>query len=231
MNPDENTTAPPAGGDTPAAATQPPATPSSAPGPVPYERFKELVDARKAEAERNNALTATVQALQKTIDERLPKKEEPAESAWEDPAEKALKEVEALKTSHASVVDALGRQAASAAIDKAVSTRSFADADEVKERLAERWYLARAHGNAFDAEAEATALFQKETRRRESDRAAWVVEKDQAAAATRSAASAGPSPPPGEPPAAPPPWGTPEREKWENEGPGSTAAILREFRG
>lgn len=186
---------------------------------VPYDRFEEVIRDRQQ-------LAAQIEMMREMMERTRQPAPPPVEDDL-DPAELALRETRQLREEMASTKDHMARQAASAAIEKAVGARRFLDADDAKERLAERFFLARSTGKAFDADKEADLLSQRQETALKKHKIAWANEKTKAATATATPA-ASPSPPVGRAPdPGPPPWGSPERRKWNEE---QAAATLTEFR-
>jgi len=102
-------------------------------------------------------------------------------------------------------------------IDKAVLAHDdWLNVKSVKNRLAERYFLANANGSAFDAEAEVAALHKEEQDALASRQEAWAKTKAQQAVATASATHS-PSPPTSPATEQAPSWGTPERAEWDDK--------------
>ena len=205
----------------------PPATEPEAQGEMPgaQQRIRDLVAERKAveakldeERQGRQRLEADFRSLREQVTAATSAATEPDTPEWEDPAEVALREAKAAKAEIAKVSDNLNRSTAMGAIKAAVDERDFEDADDVRERLAERYYLAQQRGLAFDATAEAKALHDRETKRITARKEAWAQTKADDAAATASAVSGSPAPPPEPDRFAPenrPAWGSPERATWD----------------
>lgn len=193
---------------------------------IPYSRFEEVVREKQSLAAEKAALAAQFEFLREQMSRLNPPKPEEEEDL--DPAEMAMREARNVRKELEVTKENLARQAAMAAIEKAVVTRRLLDADDAKERLAERFFLARQTGRAFDADREAELLAQKQEAALKKMKVAWANEKTKAAVATATPA-ASPSPPAGRAPeAGPPPWGTPERRKWEED---QVKSVFAEFRG
>tara|TARA_Y100000310_G_scaffold342570_1_gene446364 strand:- start:2867 stop:3556 length:690 start_codon:yes stop_codon:yes gene_type:complete len=210
------------------------------PDPVPYDRFKEVNDQRKAAAEAleqerqsRTAMEAHMASLQQTLEKRLPaQQQEPDEDIYVDPAERAaaeaLKEARAAREEAGKLRDENERRNARESIDIAVASHEFEDPEDVRERLALGFFVNRGQGTAFNASAEAKVLFDKENERLAKREQARIDKKKQVEAATASA-MIGSSPPTmgsistSEMPA----WGTPERADWDKA---EVKAILEQSR-
>lgn len=195
-------------------------------------RIKELTDARRVaeeraeKAERAAAAERThIDALRRTIDERLPKPKEP-EPEWVDPGEQALKESRELRAELARR-DAAEKErneqiarvrAANNAIQAAATKFAFEDPAEAVEILAREYGAHQHYGMTFDAEAVAAAMFEKEQARvvKHSEAAKAETKRKQAEATASPMTSAG-----GVSVGVPrsdeiPKLGTPERDAWRN---------------
>ena len=140
----------------------------------------------------------------------------PVEDEWEDPAEKALRRTAEVERKLSEQQDLMARRDALHSIDRAVSARQWEDADDTKERLAERALLALNMNRQFDAEAEAQRLYDREVKRIDGRKKAWARTKQEQADATISALSA-PAPPTSPAVQERPPLGTPERRQWDDD--------------
>lgn len=215
-----------------APASEPEVTIQEAePGPVPYSRFRE-VNEKASEAARR-AEEAERRARQ--IEDAAARREQmllerftvqPAEPQFDDPIEEIRHELAKSRQELAATRKTTEGRLAQSDIDRAVSGRTFLDPDGVKERLAERFFLAQAQGRPFNAEAEAKVLHEREQQALQGKKIAWAAEKREAGKAARSVVTA-PSPPPAEAPKPVPKWGTPERRAWDEE---QTRSVLAEFR-
>jgi hypothetical protein len=185
---------------------------------VPYERFEEVV-------RQNQGLRAEIGEVRHMIDARLPRPE-PEPEAWVDPDERAGRLEQEIKQLRSEMKSAFDTQSARGGIEKAVTSRQWEDPDDVRERLSERYYLAQSYGNAFDADAEAKALHEKEQARANKRKQTWANEKKQVAQATTTVSSRH-SPPTGEAiPERPPIKDRAARDAWEKE---QSMAILSQF--
>ena len=243
MDPNDTT---PTAGDTAAAPGtdgQPPA-----PGPVPYDRFKEVIENQRAlkdelTAERN-AREQERQRWEALLAARATPAAPPPPPEDEDldPGEKALRELQRLRQDltrtdeQRRAQDAQAQEAVTLReIQRAVKGRTFDDRDDATERLAERYIAARRFGRPFDAEAEADALVAKQAKAREgwagAEKRRQVEEKKQAAERTQSALVGGNG---GAPPTNPTPlpeapkYGTPGYKEKVRDG---VRAIFRQYQG
>lgn len=189
-------------------------------------RIKELL-AAKSEAETVAAEEARARAVAEAryqeavrLQSQAPAPE-PPEDEWADPAEKqaraALKAAEEAKRLAQDSAESTRRQMTAMSIDKAVLAHDdWLNVKSVKNRLAERYFLANANGSAFDAEAEVAALHKEEQDALASRQEAWAKTKAQQAVATASATHS-PSPPTSPATERAPAWGTPERAEWDDK--------------
>ena len=185
-------------------------------------RIKELLTA-KASAEAATQAEARARAAAEARYEEAVRQRsatvEPEPDEWSDPAERhakaAMKMAEEARKIAQDNADTNRRQQAAMSIDRAMAGHNdWLHAESTKNRLAERYFLAQAHGREFDASAEAETLHTDEQNALGARKEAWAKTKATQAAATASAMSS-PSPP--TPPKAEdrPAWGTPERAAYD----------------
>jgi len=166
---------------------------------IPKSRFDDAVgkeragreeaEARaKAAEDRFQAMQEDMKSLRSTVETRIP---EPADDEWVDPGDRALKVAQANADAiRANEERAAGNRAWNAIRD-AVKSRPFARPEDMQERLAERYRIAKIDGQHFDPEATAQFFFDKETEhaaaRTEAENTAKEEQKRRDAEATSSA--------------------------------------------
>ena len=204
------------------------------PGPVPYDRFREVNEARQAAEERARDLesraleqTGRMERVEQMLETRLPEQAPVQDdSVWEDPEEVMRRELRTLRERQEQTEKALRSKNAIESIDRAVDSKGFEDPADVKEYLSMRYMLAQSQNQRFDAEAEATTRLRVEQDRAVKRKQTWADEKKRVAEATVSAVSTS-APPTGDPVTQAPAWGDKAaRAEWEKD---QTKGILSRF--
>jgi len=173
------------------------------PGPVKYDRFKEVNDeknALKAALEQERKASAAERArlsdLQKLVETRLPEPKTP-EPEWEEPSEKAareaLEETRLVRRELQEFKMQRSRQDARKEIASATATFEFEDSEDVADRLAMEYLLAERQGtvDSFDIAARAKALAEKEKARTTTRSEKNAAKKKKEAEETSSAMAGG----------------------------------------
>ena len=189
-------------------------------------RIKELLEAKSA-AEAATAAESQARVVAEARYEEAMRHRmqvapdpEPESDEWVDPAERqakaALKAAEEAKRIATDSADTNRRQMAAMSIDRALASHDdWLNVTGTKNRLAERFFLAQAQGNTFDAAAEVLALHKEEQDALAGRQEAWAKTKANQATATASVTHS-PSPPTAPRTEDRPRWGTPERAAYDN---------------